>query len=102
MAASNKTRGRGSANSVDSVKAKKDLSQQGRAAEALLNNTTLTKALNDMRANARDFLEASQPEENEKRENLYRFIKTISALERQLKTYMTKGANAAKQLEEIM
>lgn len=102
MAAKDKTGGRGDSRPIDSVKKLKDTSQQGRAAEALLKNKTLAKALNEMRSNAMEHIEASNFDEREKREDLYRFIKTISALEAQLKVYLNKGATAAKKLEEIL
>ena len=96
------TKGRRGNSSSPNVKDLKDLSQQGRAAEALLENKTLNKALNEMKQNAHLHIEQSEPQENEKRENLYRFIKTISAFEQQLKIYFNKGASASKKLEVII
>lgn len=95
------TKGRRGNTSTPNVKDLKDLSQQGRAAEALLKNTTLTKALNEMKTNAMDRITNSNPDEKELREDFYRFIKSINALEKQLNIYMTKGANAAHKLEVI-
>jgi len=100
MAAKTTTGRRGNSN-PSNVKDLKDLSQQGRAAEALLNNKTLTKALNEMKQNAMDRIVVSEPDAKELREDFYRFIKTINALEQQLKVYFNKGANAAKKLEVI-
>lgn len=102
MAEQNKTRGRGNSRPVDSVKAMKDASQLGRAGDALLKNKVLTKALDEMRSNAMAYIVASEPHETEKREDLYRFIKSIHGLEAQLKVYLNKGATAAKKLEEIL
>ena len=101
MAAKDK-KGRRGNTSPTNVKDLKDLSQQGRAADSLLKNKTLNKALNEMRENAHLHIEQSEPQESEKRENLYRFIKTISAFEQQLKIYFNKGASASKKLEVII
>lgn len=102
MAETVKKKRRATAGTSGSVKAKKDLAQQGRAAKALLENTTLQKALSEMKENARDWIEDSQPHEVEKREDLYRFIRSINTLNKLLKVYFTKGSNAAHQLEEII
>lgn len=96
-----KTTARGRANSSVNVKDLKDLSQQGRAADALLKNKTLTKALNEMRSNAVEHIANSGLEQKEHREDMYRLIKSIDSLEKMLKVYITKGANAAHKLEEL-
>jgi len=100
MAAKDKARGRGNSSSTNNVKDLKDLTQQGRAADELLNGT-LQKALNEMKENARDWIEESEPKDVETREDLYRFIRSINTLNKQLKIYFNKGSNAALKLKDI-
>lgn len=40
--------------------------------------------------------------ESEKREELYRFIKTIDSLRAELKIYLTQGKNASYRLQEVL
>lgn len=94
--------GRGNSRSPDSVKDLKDTSQQGKAAEALLSNKTLDKALNEMQRNVFEWICESNEMETEKREELYRFIKTIKGFKGVLKVYFNKGATASKKLEAII
>jgi hypothetical protein len=83
------------------VKDLKDLSQQGRAADSLLNNKTLQKAFTEMKANAMAHIIESKAADIEIREDLYRFIKVIDKVNDQLKIYFNKGSNAAFKLEQM-
>lgn len=102
MAEKTQQRGRGNSLPAIDVRELKNKAQKGKAAEALLKNTTLTKALNEMRKNATDRIIASEPADERLREDMYRFVKTIGALEQQLKVYFNKGASAAKKLEAVL
>lgn len=79
----------------------KDLSQQGRAAESLLSNKTLDKALNEMRENAFEWFITTDLNETEIREEIHRFVRTIDNFRGVLKTYVNKGSNAQKKLEVL-
>jgi hypothetical protein len=79
----------------------KDLSQQGRAADSLLNNKTLQKAFTEMKANAMAHIIESKASEVDIREDLYRFIKVIDKVNEQLKIYLNKGSNAAFKLKQM-
>lgn len=83
------------------VKDLKDASQLGRAAESLLNNVTLNKALNEMERNVFEWLTETDLMEAEKREEMYRLMKTIKNFKQVLKVYFNKGSTSQKKLEVI-
>jgi 3-phosphoglycerate kinase len=95
-------RGRGNTGDIGSVTELSNKTIQGRAAQELLDNKTLNQALDDMRNSAFVLIENSTMDEQEKRENLYSFIKAINKLRQQLDIYVNKGKGAGIKLEKII
>lgn len=98
MVAKTETGRRGNSGSAVSVKDHKDASQLGRAAETLLSNKTLNKALREMEENVFEHWTASNVTKDE-REEMYRLMKTVRNFRKVLEIYVTKGKNSQKKLE---
>jgi len=99
MAAKDKKRGRGNPIVTSTVNELKEVSSTSDAAEKLLNNATLNKALLAMKNNAFESLCKTEINDRETRESIHFLIKTIDSFKKELATYINKGATAKFKLE---
>lgn len=96
MATKDASRGRGNSVVIGDVaerKLKED-SATSAAAEKLLNNATLNKALKAMKQNAFDSLCNTEVNDRDTRESIHFLIKVIDSFKKELATYINKGATA--------
>ena len=101
MATKDTKRGRGNINAtgnVDERKLKQEIATSD-AAEKLLENATLNKAINAMKENSVNLLLQTKENDRESRESIFFMMKASDSFKKELATYINRGATANLKLE---